>query len=414
MNAAKSRDECAQRLLRDFLEQDDLHRLARDAGLLLGCPLLVIDDTFRVAAHYMPEGFSDAVFEGAVTHGAITYEAGALISASPLLSAGSPDTVRLEDSPYPRRFAPLISGGLRLGYLICVDRSDSLGEIAPETYRTVEAVLAKQLFMEASRQDKPFGTAEEILIHLLDGGFSAASFFYLQCAATYLADFHPTAFALIDLTGYHSGYLGKNQLRDELTYRFYDSHPFLYRGDIVLFLHKGDDLTAFFALAAEFRLKVVISQPIGELYDLPSRYAPAREALDLMAGGGLEGSVYSVDTLSTLLMLTRLQKQGPVLPQKLRALAESDRTKGSRYCETLYYYLITGGSLKQTCAVLYSHRNTVLYRIRKLREHFGISLEDPTNHLPLLLPVSLILLEQEGPGFFLKQTDLRPPDGPSL
>ena len=41
----------ADALLSDFLAQDDVRLLARDAGRLLNCPLLVLDDTFRIAAH---------------------------------------------------------------------------------------------------------------------------------------------------------------------------------------------------------------------------------------------------------------------------------------------------------------------------------------------------------------------------
>ena len=72
-------------LLADFFAQDDLARLTADAGELLDCPLMVIDDAFRVAAHYAPPGFADPLFDRAVQQGAITYEAGAIISRSPAL-----------------------------------------------------------------------------------------------------------------------------------------------------------------------------------------------------------------------------------------------------------------------------------------------------------------------------------------
>ena len=62
--AATQWETCsADALLRDFFAQDDLSRLAEGAGALLGCPLLVLDDTFHVAAHHLPLGFSDAVFQ---------------------------------------------------------------------------------------------------------------------------------------------------------------------------------------------------------------------------------------------------------------------------------------------------------------------------------------------------------------
>ncbi len=167
-------------MLADFFAQDDLARLTADAGELLDCPLMVIDDAFRVAAHYAPPGFTDPLFDRAVQQGAITYEAGAIISRSPALSAGAPDYVEVADSTRRRRFAPLISAGVRLGYLVCVDLGGHLEDIPAETFRTAETVLAKQMFVEASRQDKPFGTAEEILMHLLDGGIPSTAYFRLQ------------------------------------------------------------------------------------------------------------------------------------------------------------------------------------------------------------------------------------------
>ena len=105
----------AEALLEEFFSQDDLRQLALSTGELLGCPLLVLDDTFHIAAHHLPLGFSDALFETAVRCGEITYEAGATISKNAMLTAGWADYVQLADSPYQRRFAPLISAGVRLG-----------------------------------------------------------------------------------------------------------------------------------------------------------------------------------------------------------------------------------------------------------------------------------------------------------
>ena len=206
----------AEALLDEFFSQNNLRQLALSTGELLDCPLMVLDDTFRIAAYRLPLGFSDALFETAVRCGEITYEAGAIISKNAMLTAGWADYVQLADSPYRRRFAPLISAGVRLGYLICVDTDGHLEKIPPQTWELVEHILSKQLFMEVSRQDKPSETAEDILMHLLDGGFSSAAHFQLQASGTYLADFHPRAFALIDLEAYRSAYMGKRHLKEEL------------------------------------------------------------------------------------------------------------------------------------------------------------------------------------------------------
>lgn len=393
----------AETLLEQFFAQDDLGKLAVSTGELLGCPLLVLDDTFHVAAHYLPLGFSDALFETAVRRGGISYEAGAIISENAMLTAGWADYVQLADSPYRRRFAPLVSAGVRLGCLICVDTDGHLEKIPPQTWELVEHILSKQMFVEASHQDKLFETAEDILMHLLDGGFSSAAHFQLQVSGTYLADFHPRAFALIDLETYHSAYMGKRHLKEELEAQIPDSHPFLYKGDVFLFLHREGDGDIFSELAEEFQLKILISAPIDDLFTLPQLYRTAREALELMKDARFHGeAVCSAQQLRTPLLLKNLEGRGDLVSPELRRLAVHDREKGTQYCETLYHYLTCCHSLIKTSNALYTHRNTVLYRIRRLQEDFLIPLEDPSLHADLLLGVSLILFESKGPDFFLR------------
>lgn len=396
-------------LITEFFEQDDLQQLALDVGIYLDCPLLVLDDAFRVVAHFCPVNFSDPLFRSAVSQGAITYEASAVISKSPALREGGAVMFKLEESPFRRHFEPLICTGVRLGYLVCVDTDGHLPKIPADIWRQIDLILAKQLFIETSRQDKPFETAEDILMHLLDGGFPSASYFQLQAVGTYLADFHPSAFALMDLTAYHNQYLGAHHLKEEIGERFPDSHPFLYKGDIFLFLHRDSDVGTFTELAKEFDLKVIVSEAIRNLYDLPLLYRAAHDALDMIVGSNYHGTnVCSVAQLRTPLLLKNLESRDDLISPELRALAEHDRKKETQYCETLYLYLIYSRSLKKTCDALFTHRNTVLYRIGRIQDDFLIPLDDPERHAELLFGVAILLFQKEGPDFFLRtmpQTD---------
>ena len=390
-------------LITEFFEQDDLQQLALDVGIYLDCPLLVLDDAFRVVAHFCPVGFSDPLFRSAVSQGAITYEASAVISKSQALREGGADMIKLEESSFRRRFAPLICTGVRLGYLICVDTDSHLPKISAEIWRQIDLLLAKQLFIETSRQDKPFETTEDILMHLLEGGFPSASYFRLQTVGTYLADFHPSAFALLDLTAYHSQYLGTRHLKEEIGERFPDSHSFLYKGDVFLFLYQDRDAAIFTELAGEFGLKVIVSEAIRDLYDLPVLYRAARDALDMIIASNYHGeNVCSVSQLRTPLLLKNLESRGDLISPELRALAEHDRKKETQYCETLYFYLIYSHSLKKTCDALFTHRNTVLYRIGRIRDDFLIPLDDPERYTELLLGTAILLFQNEGPDFFLR------------
>lgn len=394
---------CLNELMSIFFAEDDLGNLVTAAGNMLESPLIVVDDTFHVVAHYQTHDFIDRIFQDSIMHREISYEIGAIISQSETLTAGNPDYVKLDESPYRRRFAPLMSSGVRLGHLICVDINGHLKEVPNETWQVVEEILAKQMFIEECRQDKPFETAEAVLMHLLDGGFTSAAYFRLQAASTYLADFHPTGFALINLATYHKEYLSSQHLKEELLSRFPHSHPLLYRGDVFLFLHRKAEPSEFAVVAEEFGLKVVLTDGLADLFELPGLYRTACEALELVSGERFRGkNVFTVEQLRTLLLLKNLKGRKDLVAKEIRELAAHDKTKGTSYCETLYYYLICCRSLQKTCDMLFTHRNTVLYRIRRMKDDFGIPLDDPLAHADLLFGVALLLFEERGADFFLQ------------
>lgn len=390
-------------ILEDFFYQDDLNKLTEDVGKILHCPILVLDLTFRIVALYITHGFSDVIFDDAVKQGKITYESSAVIHRKDAEHSGKSDYIKLEGSDFRRRFAPLKSAGVKLGYMICVDVDGHLPNIDEKIWNTVEMVLSKQLFIETSRHDKPFETAEDILMHLLDGGFSSETYFRLQAANTYLSDFDPLSFALVDLTTYHSGIGGCGRhLKEDLNMRLPGSHSLLYRGNVFLFIEKKRDIDVLKELAEEYRLKIIISDINKGLFKLHESYGTALEALRMIVESDFsESCIYSVDQLRMPLMLKSICTHDDLVAQELRNLADHDIKKDTQYCETLYYYLICSRSLKKTCDMLYAHRNTVLYRVRKMQEDFGIPLDEPGKHTTLLLSTAVLLFERNGLGFFL-------------
>lgn len=400
MNEPNLENCSIQTLIKEFFEQDDIKKLAEYTGILLDCPLLIIDETLHVAAHFSPPDFSDKLFDDAVSCGMITYEIGAIISKNAALCTGKPEYIKLDESIYKRRFAPLSSTGVRLGYLICVDTDGHLQKIPQDIWKKIEIILSKQLFIETSRQDKPFETTEEILMHLLGGGFPSEPYFRLQTANTYLADFKPAAFALIDLTAYNSEYAQKWHIHEEIKRHFADSHDFVYNGNVFVFLHSMHDINIFADIASEFGLKVIISEPIKSLFELPKLYRTAHEALEMLLEADTGNTCVSVASLRTPLMLKNLLHRKDLIPPKLISLAEHDKAKDTMYSETLYYYLINNRSLKKTCDALFTHRNTVLYRIRRIQEDFLIPLDDTSMHTELLLGTALLLFENKGVAFF--------------
>lgn len=66
-------------------------------------------------------------------------------------------------------------------------------------------------------------------------------------------------------------------------------------------------------------------------------------------------------------------------------LLKYDITKNSIYTETLFRYLLSDGSLQEVASKMYTHRNTVNYRMGKIRELLGCELSSQKERLPYLI-----------------------------
>lgn len=92
--------------------------------------------------------------------------------------------------------------------------------------------------------------------------------------------------------------------------------------------------------------------------------------------------------------LTALANATPYLysmihPDVLR-LFESDRNSGTDYIRTLHAYLVCDRNSREAAAMIYVHRNTLLYRMDKIKEMISMDLSDNLSKNILLISVSLL------------------------
>lgn len=394
-------------LMRDFFDSDGLETLLRDAGGMLRCPMLVVDVTFHIVSSYVPEGFHDAVFEAALMRGEITYEAISALNwdLMPHPTAGVFQPV--EDSAYVRRFSALNSGGMRVGYLICVDVDGDLSLRPEDDFHRLEAILAKQLLCLEQRGSAYGTTVEEVLTHLLNGKFSGPGAFYTQAMTTQLAQYRPARLVLINLGLYRSLNFRDDMLKQDLHAAYPDSHPFLYHDEVLLFLDDSEMAEELDQLAKQRRLRVVITERFSDLYNPPQVYQSAQDVMQYLIIHVEGDFVAKTSQFRDLMRLRRLAERPDFIDPIVAEIADHDARHGTQLCLTLYTYCICHHSVKQTCERMFTHRNTVLYRLRKLKEDFNLNLDEPDETMPLLLSSALALLRSHQDQLFVHGFPLR-------
>ena len=379
-----------QTFLNDFMNKDDLNLLVQDAAGLFECPAMVVDMAFHVIAWHCEADFEDAPFRTSIQRGSLTYETGSILAGSDTQA----HLINLEDSPYKRRFSLLMTGGTPVGYLILVDVGDRLEREDARVFSAVESALAKQLMLESSRGSSMRSAEESVLQHLLEGRFTDESLFTLQAEAAGLKYLAPRRVALVNLELYRSANWSENALRSTILDVFPMSRPLVHDGCVLFFLNSDPDMGLFRNLARQFSLRVVISAPIGRLFRLPEVYAATRALMEALLPRLTRPFAVRAEPYQGLLMLRSLQGRPDLVLPAVRALGERDREDGSLYCLTLYTYLACHHSLRETCERLYTHRNTVLYRVRRMKEDFDIPIDDPGQHAALLLSAGIMLVAQ--------------------
>lgn len=73
----------------------------------------------------------------------------------------------------------------------------------------------------------------------------------------------------------------------------------------------------------------------------------------------------------------------------LKPLVDYDEKRSTELVKTLEAYFTCNGNLTKMSENLYTHYNTVLYRINRIKEITGLNLDDPNDRLNLEIALKI-------------------------
>jgi purine catabolism regulator len=153
-------------------------------------------------------------------------------------------------------------------------------------------------------------------------------------------------------------------------------------------------------LSPETRMAVGIGWPGARLAGLRRSFAQAQEALTLaqtLFGGD---RVLLFGDLGLYHLLCRLQSCDELdefYRQTLAPLVEYDASHNTQLVSTLEAFFAHHGNASQTAESLYLHRNSLLYRLERIRDISGLDLDDADDRFSLQLALKLRPLLSSSP-----------------
>jgi purine catabolism regulator len=129
-----------------------------------------------------------------------------------------------------------------------------------------------------------------------------------------------------------------------------------------------------------------------DIQQIPQSYREAQQALDIGRRLFGEGNVHSFARLGIYRLLFHLyghEELSDFYQETLGALLESDRHSNSALIETLESFFLCNGNLSETARTMHLHRNSLLYRLGRIEELLGRSLEDPELRLSIQIALKI-------------------------
>lgn len=145
-------------------------------------------------------------------------------------------------------------------------------------------------------------------------------------------------------------------------------------------------------------LRAGISQRLSELADANEGFAQAQMAVERPQKLDLKNNFHTYDSVALYHMIqsskSKIRDYHTFMHRAIAILKKFDAENHQELLYTLYVYLRESQKAIKAAAILCIHKNTLFYRLRKIREITGIDLDrsDEVLHLQ----ISFLILRYEG------------------
>lgn len=397
-------------LIQAALDGEDLSHLVDRASLYLGSPLVIISNTSTIIAHSTTLLPPDETWLRAVDRGYITLEFVATL--------GNWDQLRDRGTKYEcmtvsqinsrrRRFYKLTMHSQQLGYLNITETGEQFDATDEEDYHFVAQLIAKELYAQTRVGDPGRKTRnEDILLDLANGTFTSRGHFIDRLRFSGFRDGGTYRVLCSDLTSFLSYNADEDTFKQELL-QFFPGGAIVTNDRILLILAEArycdpldeQRMQAFDAYLRQRGLVCGISDPVSDLFlfreyreQAASAVRHRRHLLDQHTRFVFYDTVKVYDLLDQI-PKTELMNY---CSRQVYAIYQYDTAQQTEYLDTLRVYLQTNRSVRATAGYLHVHRNTVNYRIARIRELFGVDLEDFSLITQVLLSCQIIRLAAAG------------------
>ena len=402
----------AESLLSILFTDGGIQEIVAYAHAVFMNPIYVFDPDFRLVASTIGlEENVDPVGRHIQESGGFTQEEFRLMNQQPnihdrLKASKKPMFIQLPGVDL-RILASDIDPEKDMGHFVIAERNRKLTETDLLLANTLKLALDQQMKKDEFIRNNRGFHYEYFLRDVLDGR-TAIGRHYRENVSFINNEFYGYLTCMVIETARSSRVVNTMHLRALFETKYPDSMTLMYHGAVVIvFRHYQVDwpdektIREIRGICEEYGVYAGMSNGFDDIMNLEEYYHQALRAIELGTGTAVAPSLfvyqdYYMEHL-TGVFRSRESSEAFMHPQ-MKVLFEYDEVHHTDYARLLYTWLLCERHLNKTAEALFIHRNTLIYRLKKLNEIIQPDYEDPGVRQHLILSYEMMKQGRQAEG----------------
>lgn len=356
----------ALKLLEIDEKSNKLSDLLKNSYELFESTVVAIDENYRLLAHFSPNNVKlGPTYLKSIEDGFWSLELINKINSSLKESKNMRAFVTFDS--VERLFIKLESNGKEIGYLVFIENGKSLKNFDEDTLNHFIKLVIKHIKIEnSSTRNKNMKSLFEAL---LNDEILSEDIFIDRYKRINFDKKISYQMLIIDMSIIDSKYFKSIEVNLPNCFKNMIS---IYKDNyLVCFISSSYDKEKLDSFFFENKIYGLISKPILSLFTIPTLFTIQKKLLKFLISASNEYILYDESDYCTLSSIVAIDNNLVLLSfihEDIIKLLKYDLKNNDSLCKTLYYYLANFKSLKETSKDVFLHKNTITYRLDKIKE----------------------------------------------
>lgn len=380
-----------------FIKAKNLNEIIAGLYSIIHNPIAVINRDFQLVACHSPFLFDDETWNESIRMGYVNYSTYKKIR----------ETLKVEDIS---QIVTTLSSNRRLIINLKNERNEILGlliilevetklELISDDFIKILSELTKkyiydQNFAKTNDNIKSFFTS------LLDNTFTDKAIFLQKIKDLKIDLKNPYYLLILDFNEqFNEGSKAETEsfflslIKNQIIATTYKN------GDYILLIKdklNEETITKINDFLFKMRFYMIVSNRIVDLYSINNIFIEEFKIFTLLQKTVGDYLLYDLANFLPFLPLISYKKEELInfINEDIYQIFLYDQANKSEFIDTIYLYLLTNKSLNETAKRLYIHKNTITYRLEKIKELFSLDFFDYNKNINYVFSILILYFLQ--------------------